>query len=199
MASLSVALLHYPVYNIDGEVIATSVTTLDLHDIARSCMTYGVERYYFVQPIDQMMELSEQILTYWRTGPGAMWRADRREAFTTVRLVKSLEEAMENLEEEEDAEPILVATSARRFAGTVSYDKIRNLVRSPGRPILLLLGTGHGLTQEIIDACDYILRPIRGGVEYNHLSVRSALAIMLDRIVGEPDGERAESERGTEP
>jgi len=199
MASLSVALLHYPVYNIDGEVIATSVTTLDLHDIARSCMTYGVERYYFVQPIPEMMELSRQILDYWRTGAGAVWRADRREAFTTVRLVETFEDAMENLEaEEEGAEPILVATSARRFAGTVSYGKIRSLVRGPGRPVLLLLGTGHGLTQEIIDACDYILRPIRGGAEYNHLSVRSALAIMLDRIVGEPE-EGPHGERRSEP
>jgi hypothetical protein len=198
MASLSVALLHYPVYNIDGEVIATSVTTLDLHDIARSCMTYGVERYYFVQPIPQMMALSEEILSYWRTGAGAIWRADRRDAFTTVRLVRTLEEAMENLAKEEGAEPVLVATSARRFAGTVSYDKIRSLVRSPGPPILLLLGTGHGLTQEIIDACDFILRPIRGGAEYNHLSVRSALAIMLDRIMGEPDDEPAPGERGKE-
>lgn len=188
MASLSVALLHYPVYNIDGEVIATSVTSLDLHDIARTCLTYGVHRYYFVQPIPQMIELTEQILAYWRTGPGAIWRADRRDAFSTVRLVRSLEEAIEDLSREEGAEPVLVATSARRFAGTVGYDMIRDLVRSPGRPALLLLGTGHGLTQEIIDACDHILRPIRGGAEYNHLSVRAAVAIILDRIVGEPEG-----------
>jgi hypothetical protein len=188
MASLSVSLLHYPVYNIDGEVIATSVTSLDLHDIARSCLTYDVQRYYFVQPIPQMIELTEQILSYWRTGPGAMWRADRRDAFTTVRLVKSVEEAIEDLTREEGSEPVLVATSARRFAGTVGYDKIRTLVRSPGPPVLLLFGTGHGLTQEIIDACDYILRPLRGSAEYNHLSVRAALAIILDRIVGEPEG-----------
>lgn len=187
MASLSVALLHYPVYNIDGEVIATSVTSLDLHDIARSCLTYGVKRYYFVQPIPQMIELSEQILAYWRTGPGAMWRADRRDAFTTVELVKTLEEAIEGLVAEEGAEPVLVATSARRFAGTVDCGIIRTLVRSPGRPVLLLFGTGHGLTQEVIDACDHILRPIRGGAAYNHLSVRAALAIILDRILGESD------------
>jgi hypothetical protein len=189
MASLSVALPHYPVYNIDGEVIATSVTNLDLHDIARTCLTYGVHRYYFVQPIPQMIELTNQILAYWRTGPGAIWRADRRDAFSTVRLVKSLEEAIEDLTRDEGAEPVLVATSARRFAGTAGYDMIRNLVRSPGRPVLLLLGTGHGLTQEIIDACDHILRPIRGGAEYNHLSVRAAVAIILDRIVGESEGQ----------
>lgn len=187
MASLSLALLHYPVYNIDGEVIATSVTSLDLHDIARSCLTYNVHRYYFVQPIPQMMELARQILAYWRTGPGALWRADRRDAFTTVRLVKTLEEAIDDLAREDGEEPLLVATSARRFAGSVDYDMIRALVRSPGRPLLILLGTGHGLTQEIIDACDHILRPIRGSAEYNHLSVRAAAAVILDRIVGEPD------------
>jgi len=188
MASLSVALLHYPVYNIEGEVIATSVTSLDLHDIARTCLTYEVHRFYVVQPIPQMMQLAEQILGYWRTGPGAMWRADRRDAFTTVRLVETLEEAIEDLTGDEGAEPVLIATSARRFAGTVGYDKIRGLVRSPGRPLFILLGTGHGLTQEIIDACDYILCPIRGRAEYNHLSVRAAAAIILDRIIGEPEG-----------
>jgi len=31
----------------------------------------------------------------------------------------------------------------------------------------------------------YILEPIRGNAKYNHLSVRSAVSIILDRLLGE--------------
>jgi hypothetical protein len=185
MASLYVALLHYPVYNIDGDIVATSLTALDLHDIARSCITYGVKGYYVVHPIPEMARLAEDILDYWQDGPGAMWRPNRREAFTLVRLTETLEEVLDSIKDREKAEPIVVATSARRYAGGLSYDRLAGLVRSSGPPILILFGTGHGLSQDIIDAADYTLHPIRGSAEYNHLSVRAAAAIILDRIVGE--------------
>ena len=32
---------------------------------------------------------------------------------------------------------------------------------------------------------DYILEPIRANSKYNHLSVREAVAIILDRLFGE--------------
>jgi hypothetical protein len=51
-------------------------------------------------------------------------------------------------------------------------------------PFLLLLGTGWGLTEECFESADLILEPIAGAGQYNHLSVRSAAAIMLDRLVG---------------
>ncbi len=51
-------------------------------------------------------------------------------------------------------------------------------------PLFLLFGTGWGLTQEVKDSSDYVLAPIEGK-GYNHLSVRSAVAIILDRLLGE--------------
>ena len=33
--------------------------------------------------------------------------------------------------------------------------------------------------------CDYILEPVQAGSDYNHLSVRSAVSIILDRLLGE--------------
>jgi hypothetical protein len=36
-----------------------------------------------------------------------------------------------------------------------------------------------------MEQADYILEPIYGPGEYNHLSVRSAVAIILDRLLGE--------------
>ena len=50
---------------------------------------------------------------------------------------------------------------------------------------LLLFGTGWGMTNEVMNKADLILEPIRGKAEYNHLSVRAAVAIILDRLFGE--------------
>ena len=40
------------------------------------------------------------------------------------------------------------------------------------------------MTEEVFDKSDYVLEPIGGGGDYNHLSVRSAASIMLDRLFG---------------
>jgi len=47
---------------------------------------------------------------------------------------------------------------------------------------LILLGTGWGMPEELVSSCDYILEPILGPGDYNHLSVRNAAAIILDRL-----------------
>ncbi|EKD49086.1 MAG: protein of unknown function DUF2168, partial [uncultured bacterium] len=52
------------------------------------------------------------------------------------------------------------------------------------RPVLIVLGTGSGLAPHIIERCDYILGPIHGFTHFNHLSVRSAAAAILDRWIG---------------
>ena len=38
------------------------------------------------------------------------------------------------------------------------------------------------LSDEVLETADYIVEPIEGVGEFNHLSVRSAVAILLDRI-----------------
>jgi hypothetical protein len=60
---------------------------------------------------------------------------------------------------------------------------LRRLLEDRGTPFLILFGTGWGLTQEVKDSSDYVLVPIEGK-GYNHLSVRSAVAIILDRLLG---------------
>ena len=52
------------------------------------------------------------------------------------------------------------------------------------QPFLLILGTGWGLTEAIFSRSDYILEAIEGSTDYNHLSVRSAAAIVFDRLLG---------------
>jgi len=46
-----------------------------------------------------------------------------------------------------------------------------------------MFGTGFGLASEVLDKADYILDPITGVNGYNHLPVRSAVAIILDRLI----------------
>jgi hypothetical protein len=40
------------------------------------------------------------------------------------------------------------------------------------------------LSEELIARCEYILDPIYGPTSYNHLPVRVAAGIMLDRLLG---------------
>ena len=53
---LSIALIHHPVLDKNRDIVATAVTNLDIHDIARSARTYGVGRYYVVTPIEEVDE-----------------------------------------------------------------------------------------------------------------------------------------------
>ena len=78
-----------------------------------------------------------------------------------------------------------VATSAGGAAGQVGYAELRRIMEERGGNYLLLLGTGWGLTDELLDNADYRLRPVYGAGSYNHLSVRSAASVILDRLMGE--------------
>ena len=60
-SNVSIALVHYPVYDKNRQVVATAVTNLDLHDIARAARTYGLFRYYVVTPVSEQRELAERI------------------------------------------------------------------------------------------------------------------------------------------
>ena len=67
----------------------------------------------------------------------------------------------------------------RHFTG-----RLKEEMKRSKRPHLILFGTGWGLCEEVIDGADIVLSPICGETEYNHLSVRSAAAIVLDRLLG---------------
>ena len=50
------------------------------------------------------------------------------------------------------------------------------------RVVMILFGTAWGIAKEFIGNADYLLEPILGVSDYNHLSVRTAAAITLDRL-----------------
>ena len=183
-ANLAIALLHYPVYNKRGEVVTTALTNLDLHDIARSSCTFGLDRFYIVTPSKNQQALAGRITGHWRDGWGASYNPDRKEALGIVRVVDTLEQAVADYQTGFPREVQTVITGAAPRADSISCQNFRQLLAEPENPFLLLLGTGWGLTNEYFKSADHILEPIAGAGSYNHLSVRSAAAIMLDRLRG---------------
>jgi hypothetical protein len=184
-ASLSIALIHYPVYDKNHDVVATAVTNLDIHDIARSARTYGVARYYIVTPVEEQRKLVEKIKEHWLSGWGSTYNPKRKLALELLQLEVSLQDAIEDVEKRTGKRPKLVVTGASGRSNSVSFGEMKRLMDDdPEQPFLLLLGTGWGLIEQIFNSSDYVLEPISGGGDYNHLSVRSAAAIMLDRLFG---------------
>jgi hypothetical protein len=181
-----VGLVHYPVYNKNGETIATSITNLDIHDIARCAATYQVERYYLIHPLPTQHQLVQELLDYWQKGYGAVYNSDRKTALERVRLRSSLEEVRAEILKETNKPVATVVTDARDYPRRVSYGRLRSeLEREKGENYLLLFGTGWGMTREVMEGADYVLEPVYGCGAYNHLSVRSAVSIILDRLLGE--------------
>ncbi len=177
------ALLHNPVYNKNMKVITTTVTNLDLHDIARASRTYGVKKYYVVNHLKSQQRLVEKMSEYWSSDFGSEYNPDRKEAFSVIDVQPQLEDAIADIENIEGEKPVVVTTDARTYPNTVGYVELREKIQQGTTPYLILLGTGWGLTKEVMDSADYILEPIYGPGEYNHLSVRSAASIILDRLL----------------
>jgi len=184
-SNLSIALMHYPVYDKNRQVVATAITNLDLHDIARAAKTFGLFRYYVVTPVSEQRELAERIGSHWREGYGAVYNPKRKAALELIRIVDSLEAALGEIGQVSGKSAKIVTTGARERSGSISCSALAELIKDASQPYLLLLGTGWGLADEVFDQADLVLAPISGAGDYNHLSVRSAAAILLDRLLGE--------------
>ncbi|MEM9862962.1 MAG: RNA methyltransferase [Myxococcota bacterium] len=184
MRSVYCALIHHPVKDRTGETITTAVTNLDVHDLARSARTFDLRAYFVVTPISAQRAITERIVHHWTGGRARI--PQRTPAMERIRVAESLEAAVDSIKSEAGA-PELVATAARstgRELTTVGEERAR--LDTDGPPVLLLFGTGYGLADAALDRADRLLEPIagRGGAPFNHLSVRAAFAIVLDRLLG---------------
>lgn len=182
---LYVGLVHYPIYDKNFNVIATAITNYDLHDISRSAKTYGVKKYFIIHHIPGQLDMVHKIMDFWESPVGRNYNGYRTQAFDIVDIRPSIEAAVEAVTAAEGKRPYVVTTDARTYANTISYKELRQKREEDDTPILLLFGTGYGMTKETMGKFDFILEPIYGAGEYNHLSVRSAAAIILDRLAGE--------------
>ena len=179
---LYVALLHHPARSRDDQIVTTSITNMDIHDIARSSRTFGVRRFFVVHPIPGLRALAERVVEHWRSGYGSRYNPSRREAISLVEVEPDLDHVLAAIEQDSGRLPRLVGTSARARPGMISMDQLAREIDIAQEPSLLVLGTGYGLADEMLDRCDVLLEPIHGKDEYNHLSVRAAAAIILDRL-----------------
>lgn len=183
-----IALVHHPVFNRIGDVVATAVTNLDIHDLARSARSFGVRGTCVVTPIEQQRSLVQRIIQHWQEGEGAVYNPVRAEAFETVFVAPTAADAADAIEAATGRRPVTVATGANLDAQLTTYPDLRRRLAEEEGPLLLLFGTGWGLTTEFVAGCDLYLPAIRalpGRDGYNHLSVRSAVAIILDRLLGD--------------
>jgi hypothetical protein len=109
----------------------------------------------------------------------------RAEALKKVVIKAGMDDMVAHIQ----GDPIIVGTSSKERPGkSISYQEIQALIEKEARPLLLLFGTGWGLSSEVVDQCEKMLMPIRGKGDYNHLSLRVALGIILDRIFGARGG-----------
>lgn len=180
----SVALVHYPVYNKHRDVVTTAVTNLDIHDIARSSRTFGADRYYIVTPVEEQQKLVQKIMLHWQSGWGATYNPKRKAALDIVSIIPSVSDALEDMEARVGRKPKIVVTGASAHSKAISSARLTELMREGDQTFLLLFGTGWGMTEELFDSADYVLEPIKGVGDYNHLSVRSAVSIYMDRLFG---------------
>ncbi|MFH1625697.1 MAG: RNA methyltransferase [Pseudomonadota bacterium] len=182
--NLYLALVHYPVYDKNKRVVSTALTNLDIHDIARAARTFGIAKYYLVTPLKKQQRLAKRILSHWGLGLGAEYNPNRKEALELVKIADSLDDVCEDIYRHWKVKPKTVITDAKPFEKSIGYLDLKKLIEQESNPYLLLLGTGWGITEDVIRNSDYVLAPIRGNTDYYHLSVRSAAAIILDRLLG---------------
>jgi tRNA (guanine37-N1)-methyltransferase len=181
-----VALMHADVLvGSEREPGVTSVTSVDIHDIARSSATYGIRGFSIVTPLYDQQKIVERFLHFWHEGFGKEYNESRYQAMKHTDVQPGIQDVIARIEKVEGKKPILIATSARPTGHEkeITYHD-QHRVWQFDRPVLLIFGTGQGLSPELVEQCDFVLVPVEGCTAYNHLSVRSAAAIVLDRWLG---------------
>ncbi|MBW2559716.1 MAG: RNA methyltransferase [Deltaproteobacteria bacterium] len=180
--NLYIALLHYPVYNKRGDIVTTAVTNMDIHDISRAARTYGVKRFYIITPIEQQKRFVERILHHWQKGYGITYNPSRKQAFDIVRVEETLDGTIAALSQETGERVNVVVTSASSRENSLTCEELGKKISQSSEAFLIVFGTGWGIVEEIIQKADFLIEPIEGNSDYNHLSVRSAAAVTLDRL-----------------
>ena len=183
-SNLYIGLVHHPIYDKRRDVVATAVTNFDIHDIARSARTFGVEGFYVITPLESQVQLVRRIIRHWVEGTGSVYNPTRKESLSLVRISRTIDEADQEISALWGKKVIWVATGASPHPRSIQFGVLRKMVEDQEAPFFILFGTGWGLTREVKETSDYILAPIEGK-GYNHLSVRSAVAIIVDRLLGD--------------
>lgn len=173
--TLRLALVHHPVLNRHGEEIASVVDEFDVFDGGRLALTYGIPSLYVVNPVPAQRDKAQRVIDHARSEERDAARG-RMDALTWC---ASLEDAIADASRPE--RPWVVATSAVAREPAASVADVRGRL-AEGQDVLLVIGKAWGLAPSVLQRCDVQLRPIDAGTGFNHLSVRSAMAILVDRL-----------------
>jgi len=184
MPNLYVGLVHYPVINKKGLEITTSVTNLDIHDISRSARTYGFENYFIITPVKAQKEMLNTILGHWQADEASAYNPDRKEALANTLHLDSVDEAIDFIQKKEGKKPLLAVTGANFESYDGGTNDLISKINVDNNPLFIVFGTGWGLSASLVTRADFRLEPLYGQAKdgYNHLSVRSAVAIYFDRL-----------------
>jgi len=162
--------------------VTTAVTNMDIHDISRSARTYGVKRFYIITPIKQQKAFVERILHHWQKGYGITYNPSRKQAFDIVRVEDTLDDTVLAISKEAGRRVNVVVTSASSRGNSLTCEDLGKKISQSSEVFLIVFGTGWGIAEEVIEKADFFVEPIRGNSDYNHLSVRSAATVTLDRL-----------------
>ena len=182
MTQIHVGLVHHPIFDRNKNIVATTITHFDVHDIARVCRSYGVVNYHLIHPSEPQLMFVARLKEHWSLGSGKEFNPLRAEAMKIISTAKSIEEVRKTHGIDK-----VYATSAKNHPNydLKTFENMRSdLASAKEQKILILFGTGSGLVPSVFQQCDGLIEPIIGfpGSDFRHLSVRSAVAIVLDRI-----------------
>lgn len=179
--NLCLALLHHPVRLGGGGVGCSSLTNLDIHDIARLSQSYGLGAFFVLTPLEDQLNLLDRILAHWRDRTDT----DRHRALALVEPVRNFDELRARILRRYGVQAAFLATSTywpKKKVPLYTPGEVRSRLQQG--PVVICLGTAQGLARDVYGWCDGQLRPLRF-LGDTHLSVRSAAAIVVDRILGD--------------
>jgi hypothetical protein len=146
-------------------------------------MTYGIAGFYIIHPNDRQKEIFDHILGFWRTEVAIHYNPHRVDALSVINFTKTIDDTVKEIKNLEGSDPFIITTTAQKRDNQDSFIDIKAIINHAQRPVLLLFGTGNGLHESVHLLAHHVLVPIQVASGYNHLSVRSAVAIVLDRLL----------------
>ena len=177
------ALVHYPVLNRNGETICSTVDSFDYFDAARLAQTYGIARLFVVNPEPAQKALVDRLIAHGRAEERAHVE---RGYFDRSEWVADVNAACARVQTLHGVAPRVVATTASAGPDATSISALRRRLEGD-EPQLWLIGKAWGMAPALLQSADEIAKAIDAGTGYNHLSVRSALAIYIDRLLAPDD------------
>lgn len=179
------ALLHYPVLDKHGDIVVSSVFSPDVHDLGRLAVSYNLGGCFIVNPVEAQKEFVKRITGHWLEGFGAVYNKKRSRALNTIRIMSDYSEVVETIEMETGETVRSVGTTAMNHTGAIGFSDLREQIMIGDKATLIIFGTGWGMHISFLENLEEILQPVLGVAGYNHLSVRSAASIIIDRLLGD--------------